>query len=62
MTWRVASSQGIRLPLCQILEVVWIGIVVEMLLKPRRARIQQGTAIRRSMSLGFVYKQEYLGY
>src|SRR5208337_559691 len=39
MTWRVASSQGIRLPLCQILEVVWIGIGVEVLLRPLRARI-----------------------
>jgi len=28
ITWRVAFSQGIKLPLCQILEVVCIGMVV----------------------------------
>ena len=27
-TWRVAFSQGMRLPLCQILDVVWIGMGV----------------------------------
>src|ERR1039458_5862794 len=39
MTWRVAFSQGMRLPLCQILEVAWIGIGVEMLLQSGQARI-----------------------
>ena len=32
MTWRVASCQGMRLPLCQILDVVWMGMRVEVLL------------------------------
>jgi hypothetical protein len=39
MTWSVASCQGMRFPLCQILEVVWMGMRVEVLLRPRRARI-----------------------
>jgi hypothetical protein len=39
MTWSVAFSQGIRLPLCQILLVVCMGIGVEMLLRPDRVRI-----------------------
>src|ERR1039458_8978489 len=39
ITWRVAFSQGMRLPLCQIFEVAWIGMRVEMLLQARQARI-----------------------
>jgi hypothetical protein len=32
-TWMVAFSHGIRLPLCQILEVVWMGIGFDELLR-----------------------------
>src|SRR5580658_1608542 len=47
MTWRVASSQGMRLPLCQILEVVWIGMRVGELLDGR-AEHRYSTAYRDS--------------
>jgi len=39
ITWRVALSQGMRFPLCQIFEVVCIGIGVQILLDPRLARV-----------------------
>src|ERR1039458_1940882 len=50
MTWMVAVSQGMRAPLCQILEVGWMGIRVEKLLRLRRAHSQQGIASGGSLS------------
>src|SRR5579864_2379477 len=52
MTWMVACSHGMRLPLCQIFEVVWIGMRVRKLLQSRLGRIFKGTANRVCVSPG----------
>src|SRR6516225_7931658 len=70
MTWMVACSHGMRLPLCQIFEVVWMGMSVNELLETRSgANIQAyrgcGATVIRPMSLdhthGFDLGRSHIG-